>query len=121
MWYDYSILGLRICVAAVLISSARLNLIQTTSRAEHLGLPPSFTIGLGIMYLICSLSLILGIYIHIASIVIISAMLVGFYKKIFIWKTGIWGKTGFGWHYNILFIFCNLVFIADSGRFIIVE
>jgi uncharacterized membrane protein YphA (DoxX/SURF4 family) len=120
MLYDIAILGLRIAIAVVFISSGWRNLTDTRQRSVSLGLPPFVTAFLGTVYLISSVSLILGIYIQIVSAILIIPMIVGLYKKFFIWKPGIWGDHKYdGWHYNVLFIFCLLLFIADSGRFVL--
>jgi putative oxidoreductase len=121
MLYDYAILGLRILVAVVFFSSGWKDFSHTKERANSFGLSPAVTVTLGIFHLLCAISVTLGIYIQIAAAILILTSLAGLYKKLFIWKPGIWGKNGFGWHYNLLFIFINLVFIADSGKFVLID
>jgi putative oxidoreductase len=37
-------------------------------------------------------------------------------KKIFVWKTGFWGKHGIdGWHYDTMLVIMNLVIIVTNG------
>jgi putative oxidoreductase len=48
-------------------------------------------------------------------------MLGAIQKKIFVWKTGFWGKDGLGWSYDLTFISMLLVIVAtDGGRFVLV-
>jgi putative oxidoreductase len=41
-------------------------------------------------------------------------------KKIFVWKTGFWGKDGLGWNYELILISMLLVILCtNGGRFVI--
>ncbi len=53
--------------------------------------------------------------IQLAAAGLILVMLGAIQKKIFVWKTGFWGKQGQGWHYDLMFVVMNLVIIATNG------
>jgi len=37
-------------------------------------------------------------------------------KKIFVWKTGFWGKHGTdGWHYDLMLVVMNAVIMVTNG------
>jgi putative oxidoreductase len=47
---------------------------------------------------------------------LILVMLATVQKKIFVWKTGFWGKHGIdGWHYDTMLVIMNLVIIVTNG------
>jgi putative oxidoreductase len=48
-------------------------------------------------------------------------MLGAIQKKIFVWKTGFWGKHGTdGWHYDLMLVVMNLVIITtDGGKYVL--
>ncbi len=122
MLFDIAILGLRIAIAVVFFSSGWRNVTHTQERSVSLGLPVWGAAMLGGVYLVSSVCLIFGVYIQVISAVLIIPMLRGLYKKLVIWKPGIWGDHKYdGWHYNLLFIFCLLVFIEDSGSYVLTQ
>ena len=46
---------------------------------------------------------------------LILIMLGAIQKKIFVWKTGFWGKGGSGWHYDLMLLVMNLVIVVTGG------
>jgi putative oxidoreductase len=47
-------------------------------------------------------------------------MLGALQKKIFVWKTGFWGKDGLGWNYEFILISMLLVILCTGGgRFVL--
>ena len=42
-------------------------------------------------------------------------MLGAIQKKIFVWKTGFWGEKSSGWHYDLMLVTMNLVFVTLGG------
>jgi hypothetical protein len=42
-------------------------------------------------------------------------------KKIAVWKTGFWGKDGFGWSYDLTLVSMLLVILfTNGGKFVLV-
>lgn len=82
---------------------------------------PGATRFLGITEIIGALSVAAGIYIQIGAVLLIGAMLGAIYKKIMVWNTGFYSEEGLGWHYDLLLLCVNLVFLtADGGNLIII-
>lgn len=118
---DLSILILRILLALVFVASGINNLNDTQNRAKVIGMSPTFTFFLGLSELIGGLSVGLGIFTHLGSLVLIGIMLGAIYKKIFEWKTGFWGEKAMGWYYDLLYLAVSfLVLFTGGGRFTIV-
>jgi putative oxidoreductase len=59
--------------------------------------------------------LILGVLQQLAAIGLILIMLGAIQKKIFVWKTGFWGKDGRGWSYDLTLVSMLLVILATDG------
>ena len=54
---------------------------------------------------------------QLAAIGLILVMLGAIQKKIFVWHTGFWGKTGTdGWSYDTMLVVMNLVIITTASR-----
>jgi putative oxidoreductase len=117
---DYSLLFLRIMVGAIFFDSGYNDIKNPDARAKNLGLPKGFTIFLAIAELAGGAGIILGILHQLAAIGCILIMLGAVQKKIFVWKTGFWGKEGPGWYYELTIMSMLLVVLAtDGGRFVI--
>lgn len=93
--------------------------MKPKERGEGLGLSPGMTRFVGIAEVVGAISVALGIYIQIGAIILIGTMLGALYKKIFIWGTGFYADEGLGWHYDLIFVFANLLFLATGGRFVL--
>lgn len=119
-FFDYALLGLRIIVAIVFFSSGLKHVSKPQERAESIGLSPASTTVLGVVELIGAFSVALGIYIQIGAILLSIVMLGAIYKKIVVWKKGFYSKEGFGWHYDMLLLMANLVFLATGGNLVLI-
>jgi len=116
---DYALLALRIIVAIVFFSSGKGHIQNPKERGESIGMPPTFTLFLGIAEVIGAISVAGGIYIQIGAALLICTMLGAIYKKIFVWKTGFYAEKGYGWHYDLILLAANLVFISNPGDLLI--
>ncbi|WP_416439909.1 DoxX family protein [Leeuwenhoekiella sp. A16] len=116
---DYALLALRIIVAIVFFSSGKGHIQKPKERAESIGMSPTFTLLLGIAEVTGAISVAGGIYIQIGAALLICTMLGAIYKKIFVWKTGFYAEKGFGWHYDLILLAANLVFISNPGDLLI--
>ena len=117
--YDFALFALRIIVAIVFFSSGKSHLMKPKKRGEDLGLSPRVTRFVGIAEVVGAISVGSGIYIQAGAALLIGTMLGALYKKIFIWNTGFYADKGFGWHYDAIFLCANILFLAASGRFIL--
>jgi putative oxidoreductase len=59
---------------------------------------------------------ILGVLAQLAAAELILIMLGAIQKKIFVWHTGFWGKSGTnGWSYDTILVVMNLVIVTTGG------
>ncbi|HZQ90206.1 MAG TPA: DoxX family membrane protein [Terriglobales bacterium] len=112
---DCALLLLRLLIAAVFVSSGYNHLKDPEARAKSIEASKGLTIFLGAAELAGGLGVGLGVLIQLAAAGLILVMLGAIQKKIFVWKTGFWGKQGQGWHYDLMFVVMNLVIIATNG------
>ena len=118
---DVALLGLRLVVAAVFFESGRRHAADPVGRAASVGLTPGVTRILGWGEIAASLGIAFGVLTQVAALGLIAVSLGAIQKKVFEWHTGFWGEKTYGWHYDLLFLACNLVILTTGGgRFVIV-
>ncbi|HTV58168.1 MAG TPA: DoxX family protein [Verrucomicrobiae bacterium] len=119
----YSVLALlllRLLVAAIFGASGWSHLAHPAERSQSLGMTKAFTVFLGAAELAGALSLASGILIQFAALGLVLVMLGAIYKKMVVWKSGFWGKGSQGWHYDLLLLLINLVFLTTgAGKYAI--
>lgn len=119
---DYGLLLMRLMVGAIFADSGYDDLKDPDARSQSLGLPKSFTLFLAVAELAGGLAIILGVLQQLAAIGLILIMLGAIQKKVFVWKTGFWGKDGPGWYYESTLISMLLVILStDGGRFVVLR
>lgn len=117
---DHALLFMRLMVAVVFVDSGWKHFSKPVERGNSIGLSPGFTRFLGLAELAGGLGVALGVLTQLAAIGLILVMLGAIHRKIFVWKTGFWGKGADGWHYDLLFIAMNLVIATTGGgRFVL--
>src|SRR5450755_3083852 len=89
---DAALLLLRLMVAAVFLTSGWSHVRDPVGRGKKIGMSPRFTVFLGSAEIAGSLGVAFGVLIQPAAIGLIILMLGAIQKKIFVWKTGFWGK-----------------------------
>jgi len=113
---DVALLLLRVMVGLVFLTSGWNHLRDPASRSKDVGMSKSFTIFLGAAELAGSLGIILGVFAQLAAAGLILIMLGAIQKKIFVWRTGFWGKSGTnGWSYDTMLLVMNLVILTTGG------
>jgi putative oxidoreductase len=112
---DFSLLVLRLVVAAVFGASGYFHVKDPVGRAKGLEISPTAALGLGIAEVLGSLGLVTGVLIQPAALGLILVGLGAIQKKVFAWKTGIWGKGTDGWHYDLMLLAMDLVIVATAG------
>ena len=118
---DAGFLLLRLMVGAVFLASGWSHLTDPEGRSRSIGMSKSFTAFLGAAELAGALGVIFGVLTQLAAAGLILVMLGAIQKKIFLWKTGFWGKHGTdGWHYDFMLVVMNLVImVTGGGRYVI--
>lgn len=115
IYTSWALLALRLIVGVIFLSSGWSHFTKPAERAESIGMSKTFTLFLGLGELAGALGVIFGIFIQVASLILIVVMLGAIYKKIFEWKTGFYAEKGYGWHYDVLLLAANLVFLTTGG------
>jgi putative oxidoreductase len=117
---DYALVLLRLMVGLVFIDSGYNDLRAPEARGQSLGLPKRIILFLAAAELLGGFAVAIGLLTQLASIGLILIMLGAVQKKIFVWKTGFWGKDGLGWNYELILISMLLVILCtNGGRFVV--
>jgi putative oxidoreductase len=113
---DAALLLLRFMVGIVFVTSGYKHLKDPAKRSKDIGMSKGFTAFLGVAEFAGGLGVISGVLAQLAAIVLILVMLGAIQKKIFVWHTGFWGKTGTdGWSYDTMLVVMNLVIVTTGG------
>jgi putative oxidoreductase len=119
---DYALVFLRVMVGLVFIDSGYNDIKDPAARGRSIGLPKGVTVFLALAELAGGVAVIFGVLSQLAAIGMILIMLGAIQKKIFVWKTGFWGKNGLGWNYELIFISMLLVILCtNGGRFVLTQ
>jgi putative oxidoreductase len=112
---DFALLLLRLMIAVVFLSSGWSHVKDPAGRSKSIGMSQGFTLSLGLAEIAGSLGVAFGVLTQVAAAGLILVMLGAIQKKVSVWHTGFWGKDGYGWHYDLIFVVMNLVVIATGG------
>jgi putative oxidoreductase len=113
---DVALLLLRIMVGLVFVTSGSKHFKDPEGRSKAIGMSKGFTIFLGAVELTAGLGVIFGVLAQLAAISLILIMLAAIQRKIFVWHTGFWGKSGTnGWSYDVMLLVMNLVIVTTGG------
>jgi len=119
---DYGLVAMRVMVGVIFAGSGYDDLKNPDSRAKSIGMPKAFTIFLAAAELAGGIAIALGVLQQLAAIGLILIMLGAIQKKIFVWKTGFWGKDGLGWYYDSTLTSMLLVILfTDGGQFVLLR
>lgn len=117
---DSGLLFLRVMAGAIYVDSGYKDLNDPDARSKSIGMPKSFTIFLAVAELAGGAGIILGVLQQLAAIGLILIMLGAIQKKLMVWKTGFWGKDGFGWSYDLTLVsMLLLILFTDGGKYVI--
>ena len=112
---DLGFLLLRLMVGIVFAYSGWNHLKDPEGRSKSIGMSKGFTVFLGAAELAGALGVMFGVLTQLAAAGLILLMLGAIQKKMFVWKTGFWGKDGQGWHYDLIMVVMSLVIIFTNG------
>jgi putative oxidoreductase len=102
---DVALLLLRLMVGTVFITSGWKHVSDADARSKDIGMSKGFTIFLGVAEVAGSLGVMFGVLTQLAALGLILVMLGAIQKKLFVWHTGFWGKSGTnGWSYDLMLI-----------------
>ena len=113
---DIALLFLRVMVGLVFITSGWTHLKEPGARSKDIEMSKGFTIFLGAAEVAGGLGVLLGVFTQLAALGLILVMLGAIQKKLFLWRTGFWGKSGTnGWSYDTMLLVMNLVIVTTGG------
>jgi putative oxidoreductase len=113
---DVALLLLRFMVGIVFVTSGYKHLKDPETRSKDIEMSQSFAIFLGTAELAGGLGAISGVLAQLAAIGLILLLLGAIQKKIVVWHSGFWGKSGTnGWSYDTMLIVMNLVIVTTGG------
>lgn len=119
---DLGLLLMRLLVALIFASSGWNHLKDPVARGKSIGQGKGVTIFLGAAEILGSLGVAFGVLTQLAAARLILLMLGAIQKKIFVWKTGFWGRDGQGWHYDLIMVVMNLVIsFTNGGRYVLLS
>lgn len=117
---DLALLLMRLAVGLVFITSGWSHAKDPVERGKSIGMSPGFTRFLGIAEIAGGLGVAFGVLTQLAALGLILVMLGAIQKKIFVWRTGFWGKHSDGWHYDLLFVvMCLVIATTGGGRYVL--
>lgn len=113
---DLALLLLRLMVGAVFLTSGWRHLTNAEARSKDIGMSNGFTIFLGAAEFAGGLGVVSGVLAQLAALGLVLVMLGAIQKKIFVWHTRFWGKTGTnGWSYDSMLVAMCLVIATTGG------
>jgi putative oxidoreductase len=113
---DAALLLVRLMVGIVFVTSGYKHLKDPETRSKDIEMSKSFTILLGAVELAGGLGVLSGVLAQLAAIGLILLMLGAIQKKVFVWHSDFWGKSGTnGWSYETMLIAMNLVTVTTGG------
>ena len=116
---DYGLLLLRVMAGVIYVGSGYADLKDPDARSKSIGQSKGFTMFLAAAEIAGGIAVIVGVLQQLAAIGLMLIMLGALQKKIFVWKTGFWGKDGLGWYYELTLTSMLLVVLfTDGGRFV---
>ena len=115
---DLALLFLRFMLGAVFLTSGWKHLSDSEARSKDIGMSKGFTIFLGGAEFAGGLGVVSGVLAQVAAIGLILVMLGAIQRKMFVWHTGFWGKSGTdGWSYDLMIILmCFVIATTGGGR-----
>jgi putative oxidoreductase len=117
---DAALLFMRLLVGLVFITSGWRHAKDPVIRGRSIGLSPGVARFLGLAELAGGVGVAFGVLTQLAALGLILIMLGAIQKKIFVWKTGFWGKHSDGWHYDLLFVaMCLVIATTGGGRYVL--
>ena len=113
---DLAFLLLRLMVGLIFIASGWNDFKDPGARSKDIGMGKPFTIFLDSAECAGGVGAITVVLAQLAAVGLILIMLGAIQKKIFVWHTGFWGKSGTnGRSYDAMIVTMNLVIATTGG------
>jgi putative oxidoreductase len=112
---DIALLFMRVMAGLVFSASGVADLKDPDARSKSIELPRAATQLLGAAEVLGGVAVMTGVLIKPAAAGLSLIMGGAIQKKIFVWKTGFWGKDGLGWNYELILTSMLLVILFSDG------
>jgi putative oxidoreductase len=112
---DWALFLLRVWIALLFGWSGWLHISNPRERGENIEMSPRATVVLGAVELGGAILLAIGLWDQLAAAALALVMVGAIYKKMLVWKTGLWGDDSGGWYDEVLYLICNLVIVVTGG------
>ena len=117
---DHGLLLMRLLVGLIFADNGWNHVRDPEVRSRSIGVSKGFTAFLGAAELLGGIGVALGVLTQLAAAGLILIMLGAIRMKLFVWRTGFWGKQANGWHYDLMLVAMNLVILfTNGGRFVL--
>lgn len=104
---------LRIALASVFLFHAMPKLKNPSALAQSMKWSPVLVSLLGLVEIVGSVSIVLGIFTELGALLLVLVMLGALYLKLFVWKTPFSGQNG--WELDLILLASALAVMATDG------
>lgn len=112
---DISFFLIRLVIAAIFIYHAMPKLKDAKGMAQMVGMPAGIVFMLGIVELLASLGLIVGLYTQISSLLLGVVMVGAIGMKIMKWGVPFGAMDKTGWEFDLILLAANIVIFVNGG------
>lgn len=112
---DIGLLLLRFAIAAIFIYHAMPKLKNAKGMAQMVGMPAGMVFMLGMMEMLASLGLVLGVYVQLAALVLAVIMVGAIYFKIAKWHVPFAAMDKTGWEFDLILLAASILLLVNKG------
>src|SRR5438132_11102186 len=109
------LLLLRLVTMLVFVWSGWAHAKNPEESGKDIGFSAGFARLLGTVEVLAGLGVGFGVLTRLSALGLMIIMLGAMHRKIFAWKSGLWGKNGMRWHYDLIFFAINLLLLGPGG------
>lgn len=108
---------LRLVVAIIFLYHGLPKLMKAGMMGQMMGMPGGMVFMLGVVEMLSSIGLILGIYMQLASLLLAVVMVGAIYFKTAKWKTGFAVMDKTGWEFDFILLAANAAIFFTGGGY----
>lgn len=112
---NLALLILRLGVGVIFIAHGLSKLLNTVGIAQAVGLSATLVFILGIIEMLAGLSVVLGILVRYAALVLALVMIGAIYFKVYVWQVPFIAAKATGWELDLILLAVNLALVLTKG------